>query len=54
VIRALTEIDPNVRAIVISGYTSDTLLSQYREHGFKAAVTKPFTVDELSAALHEI
>ncbi len=54
VIRALTEIDPAVRAIVVSGYTSDSLLSRYRDYGFKAAVTKPFTVQELSAALDEL
>ena len=33
---------------------SGSLLSQYREHGFKAAVTKPFTVQELNAALDEL
>jgi PAS domain S-box-containing protein len=54
VISALMEIDPDVRAIVVSGYASDALLSRYREHGFKAAVTKPFTVQELSAALDEL
>jgi signal transduction histidine kinase/ActR/RegA family two-component response regulator len=54
VIRALIDIDPNVNAIVVSGYASDALLSRYREHGFKAAVTKPFTVDELSAALQDM
>jgi CheY-like chemotaxis protein len=54
VIRALNEIDPKVRAIVISGYASDALLSRYREHGFKAAVTKPFTMDELTMALNAV
>ena len=54
VIRALTEIDPDVRAIVVSGYASDAVLSSHREHGFKAVVTKPFTLSELSAALDQI
>jgi PAS domain S-box-containing protein len=54
VIQSLLAIDPGVRAIVVSGYASDALLSRYREHGFKAAVTKPFTIRELTAALDEL
>ena len=54
VIRTLIDIDPDVQAIVVSGYASDAMLSNYREHGFKAVVTKPFTLSELSAALDQM
>jgi PAS domain S-box-containing protein len=54
VIRALSDIDPDVQAIVVSGYAGDTQLSRYREHGFKAVVVKPFTLNELKAALGEL
>ena len=54
VIRSLIDLDPDVRAIVVSGYAGDAMLSNYREHGFKAVVTKPFTLSELSAALGEM
>jgi CheY-like chemotaxis protein len=54
VIRALTEIDPDVCAIVVSGYAGDAMLSRYREHGFKAVVAKPFTLNELTVALDQM
>jgi CheY-like chemotaxis protein len=54
VLQALMNIDPTVKAIVVSGYASDAVLANYREYGFRARVTKPFTVDELSAALAEV
>jgi PAS domain S-box-containing protein len=54
VIQALIEIDPNVKAIVFSGYTQDAVMASYREYGFKAVVPKPFTPRELSKALREV
>jgi two-component system cell cycle sensor histidine kinase/response regulator CckA len=54
VLRALLEIDPDVQAIVISGYASDPSLARYREIGFKAAVAKPFTIRELTLALDTV
>ena len=54
VLRVLRTIDPEVKAIVVSGYASDDVLANYRDYGFKAVVTKPFTVDELSAAVLDV
>jgi PAS domain S-box-containing protein len=51
VLRVLRTIDPDVKAIVVSGYASDDVLANYRDYGFRAVVTKPFTMNELSAAL---
>jgi PAS domain S-box-containing protein len=47
----LAEIDPDVRAIVSSGYSQDPIMSRYREFGFCGVVSKPYSVSELS---HEI
>jgi signal transduction histidine kinase/CheY-like chemotaxis protein len=47
----LRKIDPAVRAIVSSGYAADPILSRYREHGFVAAVPKPYEVKRLAAAI---
>ena len=52
-LRALRAIDPAVRAVVTSGYSNDPVMSRYREHGFSGIVTKPYTVDELAAAVAE-
>ena len=47
-------IDPDVRAIVSSGYSSDPVLSRHREYGFKAVVPKPYQLDELARALQDV
>jgi PAS domain S-box-containing protein len=47
----LRKIDPAVRAIIISGYTDSHVMSEWRAHGFVAAVEKPFAPDALIAAI---
>jgi two-component system cell cycle sensor histidine kinase/response regulator CckA len=51
-IRKLSAIDPSVKAIVSSGYSSDDILSQYRDYGFLAVLTKPYQIEELGLVLH--
>jgi two-component system, cell cycle sensor histidine kinase and response regulator CckA len=50
----LTELDPAVNAIVVSGYAQDSTLTEYRDYGFKAVIAKPFTLQELSTALNSV
>jgi len=52
--KALLEIDPEVTGIVSSGYNTDPILARFREYGFSALVTKPYSVDQLSAALASV
>ncbi|MEW6348648.1 MAG: PAS domain S-box protein [Thermodesulfobacteriota bacterium] len=47
----LREIDPRVTAVVSSGYSNDPIMSDFRRYGFRAVVAKPYTVQELGAAL---
>jgi CheY-like chemotaxis protein len=49
----LRQIDPAVRAIVSSGYSSDPVLANYRAHGFRGMVAKPYQLDDLTRALRE-
>jgi PAS domain S-box-containing protein len=49
----LKEIDPNVKAIVSSGYANDPILADYKKYGFTGMVPKPYKIEELSKALHE-
>jgi PAS domain S-box len=49
----LREIDPHVRAIVSSGYSSDPVLANYRTHGFCGVVAKPYEVGEFARVLRE-
>ncbi|MFH1954632.1 MAG: ATP-binding protein [Pseudomonadota bacterium] len=52
-IKILLEIDPQIRAIITTGYSFDPVVSNFREYGFCGAITKPFTMDELSKAVQE-
>ena len=50
-IKHLLEIDPDVKAIVSSGYSDDPVMANYREYGFSGVVTKPYTIEELKETL---
>jgi PAS domain S-box-containing protein len=53
-IKMLREIDPSVKAVVASGYSTDPIMSHYREYGFDSVVVKPYTIADLSRALQEV
>ena len=50
----LLEIDPDVKGIVSSGYCDDPVMTEYKKHGFKGVVTKPYTIEELKETLHKV
>ncbi len=52
--RQLTTVDPHVRAIVSSGYSNDPVMANHTDHGFRAAVKKPYRVQEMSRILREV
>lgn len=53
-IQKLRLLDPNIRAIVSSGYSNDPILSNYLAYGFQGMVAKPFRLDEISEALYHV
>jgi CheY-like chemotaxis protein len=50
-IEELKKIDPNVHAIVSSGYSNDPVLSNYKNYGFSAVLPKPYKIETLSAVI---
>jgi signal transduction histidine kinase/ActR/RegA family two-component response regulator len=50
----LHEIDPRVKAIVSSGYSSDPVLANYREHGFCGVAAKPYEMSDLTRVLRTV
>ncbi|HVT72754.1 MAG TPA: PAS domain S-box protein [Lacunisphaera sp.] len=50
-IRQLREIDPQVRAIVSSGYSSDPVLANHRAHGFCGVMAKPYQMEDVVRAI---
>jgi len=52
-IERLRNIDPDVNAIICSGYSDEAALSQFLSYGFRGALPKPFTRRELADALQK-
>ncbi len=51
VLHAILAFDPQAIAIVSSGYADDPVLANFADYGFKAALPKPYTEEQLRAAL---
>ena len=50
----LKEIDPEVRAVAMSGYSNSPILADYEAHGFVGRLKKPLLVEELKALLVDV
>jgi PAS domain S-box-containing protein len=50
----LLELDPEVKAIVSSGYSTDPIMSDFRKYGFKGVIAKPYEIEDLNRLLNEI
>jgi PAS domain S-box-containing protein len=53
-IREMIAANPDVRAIVSSGYSDDPIVANYQDYGFKGTLAKPYNLQALSGKLHEV
>jgi CheY-like chemotaxis protein len=53
-IERLLEIDPEIKAVVSSGYSNDPIMSDYTKYGFRGVVAKPYTLKALSRVLDSV
>jgi signal transduction histidine kinase/ActR/RegA family two-component response regulator len=53
-IEELLDIDPEVKAIVSSGYSTDPVMKDFRKYGFKGAVIKPYNIEELMSVVRKV
>jgi DNA-binding NtrC family response regulator len=52
IMQALLNMNPEVKAIIAGGDVHHPLLTEYRTHGFCGAIVRPYTIDDLKAALN--
>ena len=53
-IEKLIAVDPDVRAIVSSGYSNDMIMANFSDFGFKGVIAKPYRIDELAQVLEQV
>jgi two-component system cell cycle sensor histidine kinase/response regulator CckA len=53
-LKKLREINPEVKAIVSSGYSEDPVMSEFKKHGFNAIVRKPYQYEELCEIVRKV
>jgi CheY-like chemotaxis protein len=50
----LLKIDPDVKAIIASGYSNNPVMTNFKENGFKGVVEKPYEIYELNETLQKV
>ena len=52
--KELLRIDPRVKVIVSSGYSSDPIMSDYKQYGFRNVIAKPYKMEELEEVIERV
>ena len=52
-ITVLKKINPDVKAIVSSGYSDNPVMANYKEYGFTGVLTKPYAIEDVIKALEK-
>ncbi len=53
-INRLRKIDPDVLAVVVSGYSNAPVLADYESHGFHGMLPKPFLLEDLERVVGQL
>ncbi len=53
-IEKLRAFDPDVKAIVSSGYSNDPVMQNFASYGFSGRLTKPYRIAEMKSILKEM
>jgi two-component system, cell cycle sensor histidine kinase and response regulator CckA len=52
--KELLRIDPRVKVIVSSGYSSDPIMSDFKQYGFRNVIAKPYRIEELEEVIEQV
>jgi two-component system cell cycle sensor histidine kinase/response regulator CckA len=53
-IELLKKINPDIKAIVSSGYSNDPVMANYADYGFVGVVAKPYRIEDLQSAINSV
>jgi signal transduction histidine kinase/ActR/RegA family two-component response regulator len=53
-VKQLIDIDPNVKAVVSSGYSNDPVIQNYKEFGFEYVLVKPYTISQVEKMIKSL
>jgi len=53
-VKVLREFDPDVKAIVSSGYSNDPIMANFRDYGFKGVIVKPFDIEDFVRTVENV
>lgn len=53
-LRRMKETDPQIRAIVSSGYSSDPVMSDFRSYGFSGMIPKPYRITDFAKVIRQV
>jgi DNA-binding NtrC family response regulator len=53
-VKILRRLDPNLKAIVSSGYADDPVVADFRNYGFIDSLSKPYDMTSLQQLLNRI
>lgn len=54
VLEDLKALNPNIVAIVSSGYSQDPVMAHFSDYGFRGMIQKPYTLSELQSCLEQV
>ena len=50
----LRKFDKDIKAIISSGYSNNTILSNYKNYGYSGALSKPFHIEDVSRIIEKV
>jgi CheY-like chemotaxis protein len=53
-VKSLIDFDPDVNAVVSSGYSTDPIMASYRDYGFRAVLGKPYRLQDMERVFHDM
>jgi CheY-like chemotaxis protein len=53
-IAQLRQINPQVKAIISSGYANNSVMANFQAYGFSGMVVKPYTVQQVQDVLQDV